>query len=200
MKESCCADGTVSSNAFYMNRVAVALVHHPVKDKNGQPIAAAVTSLDLHDIARAARTFGAEPFYVVTPLADQQELVGKIIDHWVTGAGAHYNPDRREALALIRVTATLQDARQDMHQRHSQVPLTVVTSARMAGSDLDDAGLRGLIRGGRPVLLIFGTAWGLSSEVLAQADHRLAPIEGSGGYNHLSVRSAVSIILDRLVR
>jgi hypothetical protein len=180
--------------------VAVALVHHPVTDKNGQTIAAAVTSLDLHDIARAGKTFGVEAFYVVSPLADQQQLVETIIDHWVTGAGAHYNPDRQAALALIRVRATLQEALDDMRALHGTAPCTVVTSARMAGSNLDGAGLRNLVQSGRPVLLIFGTAWGLASAIMAQADYRLAPIEGTGSYNHLSVRSAVSIILDRLVR
>jgi hypothetical protein len=180
--------------------VAIALIHHPVTDKNGQIIAAAVTSLDLHDIARAAKTYGADAFYVVTPLTDQQELVGKIIDHWVTGVGAHYNPDRQAALALIRVQSTLQGALDDMTRRQGMPACTVVTSARMADSSLDDAALRDLVRKGRPVLLIFGTAWGLAPEVIAQADYRLAPIEGTGSYNHLSVRSAVSIILDRLFR
>jgi len=30
-------------------------------------------------------------------------------------------------------------------------------------------------------------------------DHRLAPIQGVSNYNHLSVRSAAAIILDRLL-
>jgi hypothetical protein len=47
------------------------------------------------------------------------------------------------------------------------------------------------------VVLVFGTAWGLAPQALEQADFRLAPIAGAGEYNHLSVRSAVSIILDR---
>ena len=45
----------------------VALVHHPVVDKNGDTIAAAVTALDLHDIARAAKTFGVDTLYLVSP-------------------------------------------------------------------------------------------------------------------------------------
>ena len=47
--------------------IAVVLVHHPVVDKNGDTIAAAVTALDLHDIARVAKTYGLAAFYVVTP-------------------------------------------------------------------------------------------------------------------------------------
>jgi len=38
----------------------------------------------------------------------------------------------------------------------------------------------------------------LTKEVKDDSDYVLAPIEGKG-YNHLSVRSAVAIILDRLL-
>ena len=43
-----------------------------------------------------------------------------------------------------------------------------------------------------PYLILFGTGWGLTSEILE-------PIRGKTKYNHLCVRSAVSIILDRLL-
>jgi hypothetical protein len=181
-----------------MHKVAVALIHHPVVDKNGKAITAAVTALDLHDIARAAKTFGVGAYYVVTPLEDQQILVRQIIDHWVTGYGARYNPDRQAALALIRMQPSLAAAVDEFEQTHGSRPCTVVTSARSAHSDLSCMGLRALILKGRPVLLLFGTAWGLAPEVLAQADYRLTPIQGVENYNHLAVRSAVSIILDRI--
>jgi hypothetical protein len=179
--------------------VTVALVHHPVVDKNGQTIAAAVTALDLHDIARASKTFGVEAFYVVTPLEDQQELVRQIVDHWVTGIGARYNPDRRAALGLIRLKASLPEVLEEIDATGGRKPRMVVTSARMNNSDLTCAGLRQLVRGEEPVVLVFGTAWGLAPEVVAAADFRLAPISGPGEYNHLAVRSAVSIILDRIL-
>lgn len=179
--------------------MTVALVHHPVVDKNGETITAAVTALDLHDIARAARTFGVQGFYVVTPLEDQQDLVRRIMSHWVTGLGAKYNPDRRTALDLIRLKPSLQDVFAEMTADGQQEPVVVVTSARMERSDLDYAALGRMAMSGRPVLLVFGTAWGLAPELIDAADYRLAPIDGSDDYNHLSVRSAVSIILDRIV-
>ena len=178
--------------------MALALVHHPVVDKNGQTIAAAVTSLDLHDIARTAKTYGIGAFYVVTPLEDQQELVRCIVGHWVSGVGAWYNPDRKAALDLIRLQPSLPAVYTDMAQHNQNHPWTVGTSARMAHSNLSYAGIRDLAAGKRPLLLMFGTAWGLAPEVLEQADYRLAPIEGRGEYNHLAVRSAVAIILDRI--
>ena len=185
---------------LYAAKVAVGLIHYPVTDKNGRTIAAAVTALDLHDIARSARTYGLDAFYVVTPLRDQQDLVADITDHWISGMGAQYNPDRRKALELIRLHDSLASAAADMAERLKTPPVLVATSAQMAGSDLTYDGLRELPGNGRPVLLLFGTAWGLTPEAVAQADFRLAPIEGLDGYNHLSVRSAAAIILDRMFR
>jgi tRNA (guanine37-N1)-methyltransferase len=49
----------------------------------------------------------------------------------------------------------------------------------------------------RPFLLLFGTGHGLAQEVLERADLALPPIR-PGSYNHLSVRAACAIILDRL--
>ncbi len=49
------------------------------------------------------------------------------------------------------------------------------------------------------MLLIFGTGWGLAPAVVAEADALLEPIRSAvGDYNHLSVRSACAIALDRL--
>lgn len=168
-------------------------------DKNGETIAAAVTALDLHDIARASRTFGVGAFYVVTPLEDQREMVGQIIDHWVTGVGARYNPDRGEALALIRLKASLPEVLEEVQAAGGRKPRVVATSARMAHSDLTCGDLKRMVCDGRPVVLIFGTAWGLAPDVVGSADFRLAPISGLGDYNHLAVRSAVAIFLDRIL-
>lgn len=179
--------------------MTVALIHHPVVDKNGKTIAAAVTALDLHDIARSAKTYGASAFYVVTPLEDQQELVRRIIDHWVTGVGAQYNPDRQAALSLIRLQPSLRAMLRELEDEHGARPLVIATSARNMNTSLSYPDLAALARGDRPLVLLFGTAWGLADEIMEAADHRLAPIDGHGGYNHLAVRSAVAIILDRLL-
>jgi hypothetical protein len=183
---------------LYSANLTVALVHHPVVDKNGKTIAAAVTSLDLHDIARACKTFGVGAFYVVTPLEDQQDLVRQIIVHWVTGVGASYNPDRRSALGLIRLKSSLADVMDECRDADGREVCTVVTSARMENSDLTCPDLKRMVQEDRPVVLVFGTAWGLAPEVVRDADFKLAPIAGPGEYNHLAVRSAVAIILDRI--
>ena len=50
-----------------------------------------------------------------------------------------------------------------------------------------------------PHLLVFGTGWGLEKGIVERADIILAPIDGLSGYNHLPVRAAIAIILDRLL-
>jgi hypothetical protein len=136
---------------------------------------------------------------VVTPLEDQQVLIRRIAEHWVDGVGSRYNPDRQNALALIRIQSSLEHVLTAIEQHEGQKPLTVVTSAKMAQSDLNHSDLRSLAKTGRPILLMFGTAWGLASELIEAADYRLAPISGSGDYNHLAVRSAAAIIMDRML-
>lgn len=177
----------------------VALTHYPVINKNGDTIASAVTNLDLHDISRLSRTYGVRAFYVITPLEDQKILIERIVSHWVKGVGAAYNPKRREALELIRIRDSLRDVMAHISSSEGQAVKTVATCARAAADCLSFSGLRAKLKTGAPHLLIFGTAWGLAQEVLDRADYVLAPVTGRTTYNHLSVRTAAAIILDRLM-
>jgi hypothetical protein len=47
-------------------------------------------------------------------------------------------------------------------------------------------------------MLLFGTGWGLSNEIVDRCDKMLMPIKGNCDYNHLSLRVALGIILDRI--
>ena len=182
-----------------MPNIYVALTHYPVVNKRGDIIASALTNLDLHDIARAAKTYGVKSFYLVTPLSDQKALANKIIAHWTAGAGAVYNPARRSALELIKVKDSIEDVAEDIKGIENSYPKTVTTCARKYPASIGYAEFRDVIEGGIPHLLIFGTAWGLAESVISEADFVLEPIAGTTGYNHLSVRSAAAIILDRLL-
>ena len=181
------------------SRLYVALVHHPVIDKNGATIASAVTNLDLHDIARCCRTYGVKGYHVITPLADQTVLVNRILEHWIAGPGGTYNPKRRQALELIRVKTCFGESVAEIAELEGRRPLTVATTARRNAGSLACRQLREMLGNEIPVLLAFGTAWGLTDDFMAAADHILDPLAGTGAYNHLSVRSAVSIVLDRLL-
>jgi len=179
----------------------VALVHYPVLNKNNDIIASAVTNLDLHDIARAAKTYGVKSFYVVTPLKDQIALVKRVISHWTNGSGSNYNPKRREALELIRVRETIKAVVDDIRTRgnHETTPKTIVTSARQSRGNLSFYGFRELLKDGNPYVLVLGTAWGLCESIICSADYVLDAVRGSTDYNHLSVRSAAAVIFDRLI-
>jgi tRNA (guanine37-N1)-methyltransferase len=177
----------------------LALVHYPVCSKNQEIIGSAVTNLDLHDIARAGRTFGVGTFYVVTPFADQQQLVGELLAHWLRGPGARANPLRKEALEIIRVCEDLEMVFSLAGAARRQRPTVLATCARPQAKKWSFAETRRGLESGDSFLVLFGTAWGLAPEVLAQVDGVLEPISGSGSYNHLSVRSAAAIVLDRLL-
>ena len=176
----------------------IALTHCPVTNKNGEVIASAVTNLDLHDIARTGKTYGVAAFYVITPLTDQKDLAEKIVFHWTQGAGGVYNPARRDALELVKISDSIESAMSDIEKREGKRPCLVATTAEKKRSTLGFEGLKEKLADGAPCLLLFGTAWGMANEVFEKADHVLAPIDGAGDYNHLSVRCASAIILDRL--
>ncbi len=179
----------------------VALTHYPVVNKNGEIITSAVTNLDLHDIARAVRTFGAKAFYVVTPLADQKRLVEKIVSHWTKGFGSTYNPKRRRALEMIHIKESMAQVVEHIAVFGAGIPKVTVTCARDTDTrpGMSYKEFQELLQNGKPHLLVFGTAWGLSQPFIAKADYILEPIKGNTGYNHLSVRCAAAIILDRLM-
>ncbi len=180
-------------------RVDVALVHYPVVNKNQETIGSAITNLDVHDIARAGRTFGVSSLYMVTPYEDQQKLFREIVDHWLTGPGSRYNSKRKEALSLVRFCNDLQELYTRVGEQEGGRPLIVTTCARAQQNTVGYDELRQKIRGGQKVLILLGTAWGLAPEVMSDADATLPPINGCGEYNHLSVRSAAAIVLDRLL-
>ncbi len=180
--------------------VYVALLHYPVYDKNRQIVTTAVTNMDIHDIARSGRTYGIKGFFVVIPVKALQRLALKIIDHWERGYGSQYNATRKEALALARVKDTLDDVLIDLEQEYGVKPRIVVTSARPGGQRTSFAQLQDmLINTTHPFLIILGTGWGLTETIISQSDYVLEALEGWTDYNHLSVRSAAAIILDRLL-
>ncbi len=182
------------------SRLYVALLHYPVYDKNGQVVTAALTNMDIHDIARSARTYGIRRFYVVTPVKALQKLALKIITHWEQGYGSQYNETRKEALSLVLLKDTLDGVIMDVEQDCGSKPQLVVTSARPGGERISFAELREMLRkDSEPFLLLLGTGWGLTDTVKAQSDYILEAIEGGTDYNHLSVRSAAAIIMDRLL-
>jgi hypothetical protein len=179
-----------------VRRLAIALVHHPVLDAQGAIVTSAITNLDVHDLARSARTYGVSDYFVVHPITAQRELVEKICAHWRTGSSGKRIPDRKLALELVRVVPSLDDAYMALGGRDA---IEVwATAARKLGDLSGAAARKRAEEGDKPLLLLFGTAWGLAPAIVESTDAVLAPVRGGTDYNHLSVRAACAILLDRL--
>ena len=178
-------------------RSYVALVHHPVYDRNHRVVSTALTNLDLHDIARSTRTYGLAGYFIVHPVEAQRELAARIAGHWTGPGGAERNDFRRMAVERVSVVPSVEEAISAVTARENRRPVVVSTAARPAPAVVSYEALPGQVAGA-PVLLLFGTGWGLTDEILATCDLRLAPIQAQSDYNHLSVRSACAIVLDRL--
>jgi hypothetical protein len=178
----------------------VALIHYPVLNRNGRIVTSAITSLDLHDIARSARTYGVRAMYVVHPVAEQREFALRVLDHWRLDHGRLYDSRRREALDLVEVAEDLDAALKAAATMAGAVPLLVYTSAKATGG-ISYQQLRSKVQDavGSPIMLTFGTGFGLAPLMRERADIVLDAVHGPGEYNHLSVRAAASVILDRLV-
>jgi len=190
-------DNQIKSNAM---PVALALVHYPIFNRNREKVTTSVTTIDVHDIARTARTYAVEPFYVVTPIEAQREMVRRLIDHWATEGALRDHP-RAEAISKARLVPSLDIAVEHFETEYGRRPRVVVTGASLDHGLTSFSELRDSMHGksGLPTLLVFGTGWGLVKEITDNADVRLAPIDGIGDFNHLPVRAAVAIVLDRLL-
>jgi hypothetical protein len=83
--------------------------------------------------------------------------------------------------------------------RTGKLPKIIATSARDGADRIGYKEMREEIEGSdESYLVIFGTGWGMGPELMTRADYTLRPLYGPTEYNHLSVRAACAIILDRL--
>jgi tRNA (guanine37-N1)-methyltransferase len=178
----------------------IALVHYPVYNNRLTVITTAFTNLDVHDISRAGKTYGIEKFYLVQPNPEQQRLAERVLRHWTEGEGPALNKSRAEAMEFVEIRDSLGDAVSDIEKIEGIKPRIVVTDARPRDNMVGYGELRDLMtsKDSGPFLLVFGTGWGLTEEIMQSADYALKPVSGYTEYNHLSVRSAAAIILDRL--
>ncbi|MDZ4678267.1 MAG: tRNA (guanosine(37)-N1)-methyltransferase TrmD [Oligoflexia bacterium] len=179
--------------------IAVGLIHYPVYNKTGEVVATNVTNLDIHDIARACRTYGIDQFYIITPAEEQLAFVGRVLAHWQSGRGTQYNPVRKDSLINTKTAPSIEAALEDWGVKGTKL---VATSARevmgpqnIGYPEIREKALK------EPIFLVFGTGWGLENTLVRRMDYILDPIRGRAGdgFRHLSVRSAVSITLDRVL-
>jgi tRNA (guanine37-N1)-methyltransferase len=180
-------------------RLYIFLVHYPVFNKKGEKIASAITNLDLHDLSRLARTYGVKGVFIIQPLEDQRKLAEELIEYWLSKKGAQYNPLRKPAIELVKLFETLDSAISEVEKIEGEKPVLLGTDASPKRKYISCEEIRKILWE-KPVVLVLGTAWGLCDEVLDRCDYFLEPIWGRlDPYNHLSVRSAASIFIDRIL-
>lgn len=173
--------------------IYIALVHYPVYNKNKEIVTTCITGFDLHDIARTALTFGITKYFVVNPAQAQLEFAKRILDCWKSEQSYLHNWTRAEAFERLELAETFDQVVQKIGS-----PKIIVTSAKSVGSVKFEVMRETIKKSGEDFLIVFGTGWGLTEEIMNKADYVLEPIVGPGEYNHLSVRSAAAIVLDRL--
>lgn len=180
-----------------MRKWAVCLVHYPVLDKAGEVVTTSITNLDIHDIARSSFTYGASQYFLVHPITAQRELVHEIQTHWTEGSGGRRIPDRKSPMEIVTPIESIEAARVSLG---ADAEVWVTSAKELDGAIAHDEARFRLGKDGPPVLLVFGTGWGLAPAALDSATVALRPIVSPrpDGYNHLSVRAAVAILLDRL--
>jgi tRNA (guanine37-N1)-methyltransferase len=181
----------------------VVLMHSDVlvsEDKiNTKVGTTSVTSLDIHDIARSALTYGLKNYFIVTPLVDQQAIVKTLLGFWQEGPGISYNNYRHDALNHVILESNLENVIEKITQREGKEPVLIATGAK---ADTHSGMItffdqEKVWSSDRPVLIVLGTGRGLTPELIARCDYRLVPLEGFSPFNHLSVRSAAAVIFDR---
>jgi len=181
-------------------RLYLAVVHYPVYNKHREIVTTSIVIHDIHDIARAAKTYGARAMYEVEPLPQEQEIALRIAQFWNEGFGHEYNPNRAESLSLLRIVTHFEEAVAEIQHDEGERPALIATSARAFANSIGYHAMGDKIRAAdHPYLVVLGTGFGLADEIMAQMDYVLDPIWGPTEFNHLSVRSAAAIILDRLL-
>lgn len=183
-----------------MAKVYIGLIHYPIYNKHMEVVTTALTNYDLHDIARTAKTYDVARYFIVHPVEAQREMAAKIMNHWKTGGGVHYNANRKEAFEETELVSSLEEALQQIEKETGMKPAVVTTDARVYPNTVTYQWLRNKIhQEEQPIFILFGTGFGMTKEMMKQFDYIVEPVYGAGTYNHLCVRSAVAIILDRLL-
>ena len=183
-----------------MGSLYIGLFHFPMRSRTGEIVATSTTSIDIHDIARSARTYGAARYFVVTPLPSQREIAWRIRGFWTEGEGAMENSRRGEALEYVVIASDLDETLRMIREAEGEEPFLVATSARrLEKAGISYADLRERLRTDpTPVYILFGTGWGMADELIDACDAVLPPIMADADFNHLSVRAAAAIVLDRV--
>lgn len=183
-----------------MANLNVILLHDNMVDKQKNIVTTSLTMIDLHDIARSARTYGVNNTFVCHSSPSLRKLASTLKAHWMTGFGEKYNGNRKDALTKVHIVREIDEAITILDEQYGTLPKLIASSARDGGKRISFKEMKKMMNDDQntPYMLMLGTGWGMSDELLARADYFLEPIKGPTDYNHLSVRAACAIMLDRI--
>ncbi|MCK4359222.1 MAG: RNA methyltransferase [Candidatus Cloacimonetes bacterium] len=181
------------------DNIYVGLVHYPVYNKKRETVCTSITNLDLHDIARSCKTYGIMNLFIINPQESQKQIFIRLKKFWKSDIAKRYNIDRFDAFDIIEFVSDISSAKVWIEKKFNSQPIVISTSARKATGSLKYKEVRDILRRSFPKLILFGTGNGLADKVINQSNFHLQEIKGVRNYNHLSVRSAVSVTLDRLI-
>jgi len=181
------------------DHVFISVVHYPAINKDKKWVVTSFTTLDFHDVARPARTYELGAYYIIQPLEAQQYVISEQIKYWTEGYGSTFNPRRSEAAKLVRLSSSITEVIEDIKKNKGIYPKLIATSAKKYPQTISYKDMAEKIRKKDNIyLILLGTGWGMPEELVSSCDYILEPILGAGEYNHLSVRNAAAIIMDRL--
>ena len=104
----------------------------------------------------------------------QEEIIKKITGYWQHGFGRVYNPDRSEALDRVQYLPDIASAVAEIKKLTGKVPVTITTDARIYPNTITYKAARQMLHeGDRPVLVLFGTGFGMEKETMAAFDYIL---------------------------
>jgi len=181
-------------------RTHLALVHHPVVDRVGTVITTALTNFDIHDLARSSMMYGLAALHLVTPVTSQRDKADHIARLWM---GDDQGEHRARALELVRTADSIETVIAALTAEHGRAPVVVATSAKATSfPELPRRHPTDLVaeasQDPSPLLVLLGSGWGLADHLIPSVSRVLTPIHGASDWNHLSVRSAGAVLLDRL--
>jgi hypothetical protein len=188
-----------------IHKTALVLLHYPVTNRAGELITTSVTNLDIHDLARSSRTYEIDHYYLVTPIVEQKELLERILSHWGRGRSLEWHPDRAEALSRVKCLPDFEAVKTELVEKYPGQKLEVaMPDARPIPGQKSYSEVRSawaLEKEAGTKVIVLGTGWGIAEPFFREVHTFLGPVygpKGSEGYNHLSVRAAGAVILDRL--
>jgi tRNA (guanine37-N1)-methyltransferase len=176
----------------------VALLYDGAADPDDESSAPALMELNLPDAALSCRTFGVKRVFVVSSIASLRKSAQALKERWTAGSEMSANHGYALAFERLRLMPSLERTVRWIEDKVHETPFVIGIGAREHERALPWLLLkRRALEEDRPILLLF-SAEGAGHSDPGCCDAVMEPISGGeGDYSCLSMRSVLSIVLDR---